>query len=474
MAKDQGSFFCGMRVNLACLGITLVLTFVGARAWADNARAQELYVSALSLENAGHYGQAVAQYQGALGYSPGYFWVYKRLEACYVRLGEQDLAQKAYDSYMKGRAHYLDLMKFEGGDPGETQDVRVVGRHRPIDLDGVYAAYRKGAGEERAKLYAPAIMDFKAALSLDPDYFWAYKRLADCYYYLGKEDWALDSYDRYLKAHPEDDATRAFAESLRTSEAAPVAAPEQPVAEVPAEVATPIALPTTLPTPEAKVFRLAYGVNGFYGSYSMGAWNAALNRAFDDSSGSNTLSGTPVNGGLGLGANIRYFFNDWWSAGGFVDFMTAGGSFTSYDTNSSGSSDATGIYSFPALFFGPQGTFTFYRPSPRLSLDLSLGLGYLVLVGGNMNYTTYAVTPQGTSEEPQTATLTDSGFGTKFALGADFAILPGYTLTGELGYRWAALGALSSNVGGTLMTAEAGTHLDFSGVYLDLGIAGWR
>jgi hypothetical protein len=370
-------------------------------------------------------------------------------------------------------------MKFEGGIPSGTQDVRVVGRHRPTDLNGVYAAYRKGAVEERAKAYAPAIMDFKAALGLDPDYFWAYKRLADSYYYLGKKAWALDSYERYLKAHPEDDATRAFAESLRTSQEEPAPAPEQPVAELPVaelpvEAATPAAVPTVLPTPEAKVFRLAYGVNGFYGSYSMGAWNAALNQDFNDSSGSNKLSGTPVNGGLGLGANIRYFFNDWWSAGAFVDFMTAGGSFTSYDTNSSGSSDATGIYSFPALFFGPQGSFTFYRPSPRVSLDLSLGLGYLILVGGNMNYTTYAVTPQGTSEEPQTATLTDSGFGLKVGLGADFVLIPGYTLTGEVGYRSAALGALSSNVGGTLMTAEAGTHLDFSGVYLDLGIAGWR
>ncbi|HTA17136.1 MAG TPA: hypothetical protein VK786_05265, partial [bacterium] len=378
----------------------------------------------------------------------------------------------AYDSYMKGRAHYLALMKFEGGVPSGTQEVRVVGRHRPIDFAGVYADYRKGAVEERAKSYAPAIMDFKAALSLDPDYFWAYKRLADCYYYLGKKAWALDSYDRYLKAHPEDDATRAFAESLREAQATP--APAQPLAELPAEIATPSPLPTALPTPEAKVYRLAYGVNGFYGSYSMGAWNSALDQDFNDSSGSNKVSGTPVDGGLGLGGNIRYFFNQWWSAGAFVDFMTAGGSFTTYDTNSSGSSDATGIYSFPALFFGPQGSFTFYRPSPRVSLDLSLGLGYIILVGGNMNYTTYAVTPQETSEEPQTATLSDSGFGVKAALGADFVVIPGYTLTGELGYRSAAMGTLSSNVGGTLMTAEAGTHLDFSGVYLDLGIAGWR
>jgi hypothetical protein len=335
------------------------------------------------------------------------------------------------------------------------------------DRGRVQDLYLQAQSQKKAGHYGPAILDYKAVLSLDPGYFWAYKGLGDAYFYLGKKTWALQSYDRYLKAHPHDRATRAFAASLYASLEARAAAREPVVQNAPS-VPVPAATPTVTVEPH-----MAFGLQGFYGTYALSQWNAALNQTVDNSSGSYKYIGSSDYGGPGLGVDFRYFFEPRWSAGAFLEYMSSGGSFTNWWTYSSGTEDATGAYSLPLIFVGPQGSYTFYR-SPRWSADVALGLGYAALLGAYLNYTTYTVDTAGTSEEPVQASLSDGGFGAKLALGVDFKLTQGYSLSGALGYRSLAMGKPVANVGGNFQTLESGSDLDFSGFFLDIGIANWR
>lgn len=219
---------------------------------------------------------------------------------------------------------------------------------------------------------------------------------------------------------------------------------------------------------------MACGLEGFYTSYSMNNWNSQLNEDVVNGFGEYAYSGSPVSSGLGLTLDFRYFLNDDWSLGGFLDYMSAGGTFKSVWVDASGEYDETGSYSFPAIFVGPQTTYTFYRPLPNLKLAALGGIGYLTLLGANENYTYAQATSSGTSAGSATATLSGGGFGVKVAVEADFALTSSFSLTSELGYRMASIGTVTSSVGGTLQRAGSNVALDYSGFILDIGLAYWR
>ncbi|HTB21605.1 MAG TPA: tetratricopeptide repeat protein [bacterium] len=386
--------------------------------------------------------------------------------------------------------------------------------------------YAQGIRHERTKDYVLAVHEFKAALKLDPDYSQAYGQLGNCYYYLGHKDWALTVYDRYLKTHPKDLAIKKTADSIRAQQAGSAAAisstadavPEplsgtpdassvsqtaipvpvsgtglaqasdqqmnaiadQMLATLQGPAATPVPgaesapspLQTPVPPAPEKMRRLAFGLGGLGGTYSMSNWNSFLNGDKASAGEDYEYQGSAVDGGVGLRGDVRYSFSDSFSGGFFMEYWGGGGSFTTWRTDSSGSFDATGLYSLPFLFLGPQASYTFYRSKKYFKLGGTLGLGYATLLGAYLNYTTYTVTPAGTSEIPVQSSLSDGGFAAQLSLDADYALTPGYTLTGKLGYRSAAMGKISG-LGPYFQNEEASTGLDFSGFFLGLGIAYW-
>ena len=74
-----------------------------------------------------------------------------------------------------------------------------------------------GQQYQGAKQWAPAVRQFLKALQDDPQATQAYKALGTTYYLAGDRRGALAYYTRYLQAHPEDQATRAFAGRLQAS-----------------------------------------------------------------------------------------------------------------------------------------------------------------------------------------------------------------------------------------------------------------
>jgi hypothetical protein len=381
--------------------------------------------------------------------------------------------------------------------------------------------YDQGLAHERSKDYVLAIHEFKAALEADPDYSLAYGQLGNCYFYLGHMDWALAVYDRYLKAHPGDLGIKKTADSIRASlaakgaasasESSTASAADLTQTAIPVPVSgsalaqasdeqmgdiadqmlaslngtTPAAatnsagaeaeptpvLPAATPVPEI-ASNMAYGLGGLGGTYSMSNWNSFLNGNVSNGSSDYEYQGSAINGGVGLRGDFRYFFNERFSGGFFLEYWGGGGSFTTWRTVGTDTYDATGLYSLPFLFLGPQASWAFYRPNRTWKCSLTVGLGYATLLGAYLNYTTYTVTAAGTSEIPVQSGLSDGGFGAQFSLDADYTLAKGYTMTGKLGYRSADMGKISG-LSPYFQNEEASSSLDFSGFFLGLGIAYW-
>jgi len=82
-------------------------------------------------------------------------------------------------------------------------------------LEDAADSYRRGAAMERAGDNADALVEYQAALGHDPQYFYAWRQMGNCYVRLRQVPKAIDAYDRYLAAKPDDLAVRDYAERLR-------------------------------------------------------------------------------------------------------------------------------------------------------------------------------------------------------------------------------------------------------------------
>ena len=82
---------------------------------------------------------------------------------------------------------------------------------------------------QASKQWGQAIDAYQAALEADPTLVAAYKGLGTANYMNGDRKAALECYDRYLAAYPDDEATKKFADSLRPAMAG-TAAPVAPAA----------------------------------------------------------------------------------------------------------------------------------------------------------------------------------------------------------------------------------------------------
>jgi hypothetical protein len=155
------------------------------------------------------------------------------------------------------------------------------------------ADYQAGGRYDAAKQYRAAVLSYEAALKADPGMTGAYAAIGRVYFESGDHKGALYFYDRYLAYHPDDEATKAFADNLRVSigGAAPAA------------------------TQNAGLFIPGFGVRGaLMGVY---AGDGDVNEFYDQYSTSNipgyTVSEPGSSLGYGIALGVDYGFS-----GGFV------------------------------------------------------------------------------------------------------------------------------------------------------------
>src|ERR1700677_1580844 len=79
------------------------------------------------------------------------------------------------------------------------------------------ADYQAGNRYDAAKQLRMAGLSYEAALRADPNMTGAYAAMGRVYFEAGDHKGALYYYDRYLAYHPDDTATKDFADNLRVS-----------------------------------------------------------------------------------------------------------------------------------------------------------------------------------------------------------------------------------------------------------------
>lgn len=117
---------------------------------------------------------------------------------------------------------------------GLLEDALAKGDEKPKGPDPVEAekAYARGVKAQGKRNWAEAIAEYQASLAADPGYIWAHKALGTTYVQAGDRWAAVNSYDRYLAAYPEDGQIRDFANRLRVElGASPIAAVLEPIPE---------------------------------------------------------------------------------------------------------------------------------------------------------------------------------------------------------------------------------------------------
>jgi tetratricopeptide (TPR) repeat protein len=82
------------------------------------------------------------------------------------------------------------------------------------DAASAAADFKLGQAQQAAKQWGPAAKLYLKVLQDDPQATYAYKALGTVYYQAGDKRGALAYYDRYLTTHPQDTATKGFADSL--------------------------------------------------------------------------------------------------------------------------------------------------------------------------------------------------------------------------------------------------------------------
>jgi hypothetical protein len=95
------------------------------------------------------------------------------------------------------------------------------------NLSPAQVDYARGQALQERRQWTEAIQAYQEALKADPHFVYAYKSMGTVYYDSGDPRSALACFDLYLHAKPDDDATRAFADTLRrrlSSDTSPEAA----------------------------------------------------------------------------------------------------------------------------------------------------------------------------------------------------------------------------------------------------------
>jgi hypothetical protein len=324
------------------------------------------------------------------------------------------------------------------------------------DADGAKAAYMRGIQKEKAKDYGAAANEYLAAVAAYPNYYWAYKQLGTCYYYMGNKPKAVEYYDKYLTYAPQDTAIKKFADSIRPAGSA-----------APAEVASSVGQVA----PPLKHWGL--GLDLGFNTYAMGDWNKVF------SSGGSGTGGT-INSGLGLAGDFRYRFTPSWWAGLNVGYLMASSTYT----GPAGSGTTVNI-GLPALLLGPEGGYSFENVLQHLNLNLGLGAGYLMLMGASSTGSSSG----GGYSSSWTDTYSGSGFGMRIFGSADWYFLPSLSAGMTLGYRLASASSITDNYssqftyGGSTTSSSSSATLknsdgsnssfDYSGAEINLAITYW-
>ena len=230
---------------------------------------------------------------------------------------------------------------------GIMEEALATGEEKPYVADPVAAekAYLRGAKEQAKRHWAEAIKEYQASLDADHDYAWTNKALGTTYLQSGDKWAALNNYEIYLRANPDDGQLRTFANKLRVElgESPIVVATQDPEPEDPDSAKT---------------------------RWVVGAGLGGLLAGADDLNNLSTSGGAKYGGALALGldASVDYHFEQ-----GYL-----GGARMILGPNRSHSTDGANKTTTDISNFG-----LFVAPGLRLPLssyewwDLRLGLGFI-------------------------------------------------------------------------------------------------
>ena len=302
-------------------------------------------------------------------------------------------------------------------------------------LDGAKAAYVRGAAKEKAKDYAGAVVEYRAALAEYPAYVYADKGIANCLYYQGDSAGALVEYDKYLKAIPSDVATKGFADRLRSQfgTTAPVVVAPVVVAAPPAPAQAPLKL-NDRPFNDTMYIGAGFGFMLDDGADWKKLIGSTLTLDTRFASLYDLKLGYQMANGFAIEGSFKY--------GPLRTMSVKNGFFTLGFSANQMSGMVEPIYRF--------------KVDSNLSLGAGLGLGYGMV----------SITSAG-------ATGSDSGSG--------MVLLPeikaqrssgNWVLELDAGYHWSDLSPIKDQSGGTVTDSSGGNwHVQDSGPYLRVGVA---
>jgi hypothetical protein len=307
-------------------------------------------------------------------------------------------------------------------------------------------AYSRGIVQERARHYEVALAEYQACVAEEPGYYWAYKQIGNCDYYLGRKQEALTAYQRYLDQNPADSAVRNFADKLKLElDAAGKLTANQPVAT---------------PTPVEHHWSIQAG--GGYGAYSMTEFNSWAASEF----GGMSLPG----GGEVMLTGERYFTRNV-SAGIYARYSWANFDYLS----NSNYGPTTAHYSFPIWYFGPQVAYTFPQVMARTDFKLGLNAGYAMLSGS------YGLLTFSNFSNYDRVDYSGSGWGLSAYLTQTWDLNSFVSIDTILNYRVLRIGSVSftRESGSTAFSTWAdwptnsdgsARPLDYSGLFLGVGL----
>jgi tetratricopeptide (TPR) repeat protein len=344
------------------------------------------------------------------------------------------------------------------------------GSAKAFGTDLVRSAHQlcgQGARAEKLKDFKQALHFYQAALALDPKNSAALVGSGDCQYALGDVDGAFSSYSAYLKGSPRGGVDPGPTE-IRV-----------------ASLVNALTLSRTAKTASAEDLReyrlnvVSLRANG--GTVAMDGWNAEYGVDDPNNGMSYRTSGSHLIGGFTL--EDRYYLWPHWSLGISLDLMRSTGTYDAYNNSSSvpGWNDdhEFGDFDLTAILAGPQLTTLVYRPGEHQRYSISLGVGVLALVDSYLDYQNYRViwyppSPPNYPVEKGTDELSGTGVGAKLGVLADWNWTKSYSVSAQAGYRIGGINTVYSSRQGVLTHAGRPVSLDYSGFFVELGVAYWR
>jgi hypothetical protein len=288
--------------------------------------------------------------------------------------------------------------------------------------------FKLGQQYQAAKQWGAAVKAYSQALKDDPNATYAYKALGTVYYMAGDKRGALAYYRRYLATHPQDAATRRFADQLAAALGQPAVAASN--APAPAAAASGPHGGLSLRVEGGAVMDSPADVLKFYPSNSQPAGSGGMAPAVG------IAADYALEGGFVLGLDLIDGPNR-------TDKVTWGGSGTTY----------TDTFKFSNFCIGVTPGWRF-RLGHAWLLEGRLGIGYL---SSTLNIST--------TFDNQTVSGTSSGFDVWPQLRGEYAF-GHWGIGASLGYLYAnatPVKAVSGGVSYTMQTSDGSNWTESNG-----------